>query len=189
MDTEFVPTPETEGKPFQVDKYGNHRIVMKGKESEWYKPKELATLEVVNKNGIVDVFIAATDYVHSGFLPTGCVLKTVLVDEDGDSDYYKFKFVDLVTDEVLDVDEVSSALSACTREQDYDVSVKASGIVDFVKIKVTALDIGREDLARVLDRDGVVDYLMSVPDPYEFDIYNEQQEVINLPNEKGGDRK
>ena len=80
MDKEFVPTPETEGKPFQVDKWGNHRIVMKGKEGEWYKPHELATLEVVNKNGVVDVFISATDYMDSGSLPTGCVLKAVAVD-------------------------------------------------------------------------------------------------------------
>ena len=85
MDTEFVPTPETEGKPFQVDKYGNHRIVMKGKESEWYKPKELATLKVDNKNGTTDVFFALAN-MYYGALPTGRVLKAVVVDEDAEDD-------------------------------------------------------------------------------------------------------
>ena len=56
--------------------------MIKGRESEWYKPKELATLEVVNKNGNVDIFISAT-FMYAGSLPTECVLRAVVVDEDG----------------------------------------------------------------------------------------------------------
>jgi len=184
MDTEFVPTPETDGKPFQVDKYGNHRIVMKGVKSDWYKPKELATLEVVNKNGNMDIFISAT-FMHPGPLPTECVLRAVVVDEDGDDGYYKFKFVDLVTDKVLDAGNVLSVIKECTRGQDYGVSVRASGRVDFVKIKVIAFDAyGQEYMIRQLNRDDVLDFLRRTLDPYEFDIYDEENEVINLPIEK-----
>ena len=185
-DAEFVPTLGTEGKPFQVDEYGNHRIVMKGKESTWHKPQELATLKVVNEDGTVDIFIAVNDMHVGGSLPTGCVLKTATVDEDGDVGYYKFKFIDLVTDEILDTDGVFDALSESTFERDYDIKVKmsTSGRADFVKIKITAIDaMGREDLDRVLNRDDVVDYLVNALDKYEFDIYDELYEVINLPDE------
>jgi len=176
---EFMPVPETEGKPFQIDKYGNHRIVMKGKEGVWHKINEMSTLEVDNKNGTKDVFFAVTK-LHTGPLPTECVLKAVVVDEDGDSDFYQFKIVDLVKNEILDADDVLNILQESTFEKDYLVNVKDSKRDDFVKIKVSEINIlDYEGLNKVLDRDGVLDYLMRTLDKHEFDIYDHDHFLIN----------
>lgn len=176
---EFVPVPETEGKPFQIDKYGNHRIVMKGKEGIWHKIHELSTLEVDNKNGTKDVFFAVTE-LHTGSLPTECVLKAIVVDEDGDSDFHQFKIVNLFCDEILRADSLLNILRESTLEQYYHINVKASKRDDFVKIKVVELNIlGFEDFDKVLDRDGVSDYLVKTLDRHKFDIYDHDHLLIN----------
>jgi hypothetical protein len=176
---EFMPIPETEGKPFQVDRYGNHRIVMKGKESIWFKKYELATLKVNNKDGSTDRFFAITD-MYYGVLPTMCVLKAVVVDEDGDSDYFQFKIVDLMKNEILEDCGVFNALQASTFEQDYCISVKMSKRDDFIKIKVVEHNsLGCSNLDKVLDKDGVTNYLVDALDRHEFDIYDSDHVLIN----------
>lgn len=172
---EFMPVQETEGKPFQVGKYGNHRIVMKGKEGVWHKINEISTLEVDNKNGTKDIFFAVTK-LHTGPFPTE-FLKAVVVDEDGDSDFYQFKIVDLVKNEILDADSVFNILQESTCEQDYFISVKDSKHEDFVKIKV--IEFSCTDLDKVLDRDSMVDYLVRTLDRHEFDIYDHDHVLIN----------
>jgi len=175
---EFVPVPETEGKPFQVDKYGNHRIVMNGKEGVWHKPYELSTLEVDNKNGTTDVFFAVTG-LYTESLPTESVLNVTIVDEDGDSDFYQFKILDIVNDKSLDADGVFDVLQESTFIQGYDFRVKESKHADFVKIKVVKLGVGCRSVDKVLDIYGVIDYLVNTLDRYEFDIYDTDHRLIN----------
>lgn len=176
---EFVPIKDTEGKPFQVDKYGNHRIVVMGNESRWHKIYEFATLKVENKNGTTDVFFAATKF-HNGYLPTECILKAVVVDEDGDSGYYRFKIVDRSNDEILEADDVYYILQTSTFEEDHGVSVKVSKNADFVKIKVVKFgDIGNRDTDIVLDRYGVTDYLVGTLNRHDFDIYDPVFGLVN----------
>ncbi len=179
---EFVPTEETEGKPFQADKYGNHRIVIKGKESRWHEKHEIATLNIDNKNGTADIFFAVTDD-HSGVLPIGRVLKVVTVDEEGDSDYHQFKIVDLVEDKILGVDKTLNVLLESMLGRgcdDYDIDVKPSKCNNFVKIRVVKINtVDCKNLNRVLDRDGIIDYLVHNLDRYEFDIYDTDYVLIN----------
>jgi len=68
------PTSETEDKPFQVDNYGNFRIIVNSKESEWVSYSEVALLEHNGRN-----YFGVSKYFQRIF-PTECVLRVDIYD-------------------------------------------------------------------------------------------------------------
>ncbi len=63
------PCDEDVGKAFQMDDYGNFRIVVNGKSGEWKSYNSIATVEV---DGILYIDVSA---YYEGVLPHECVLK------------------------------------------------------------------------------------------------------------------
>lgn len=170
---EYVPTQETKDKAFQEDAHRNFRIAVEGGLSEWKKNNEIAILKVHDRT-----YIGVSDFYH-GDLPKGCVLKVEIVDEDGESDFYKFKIIDLIADTVLDVDDIEEILrDPLYSEDEYTFIIKESKLKGFVKIAMT--ECGDPCLSeRIMTKGDVEEYLKKAFLPEEFDVINEEGEKIN----------
>lgn len=125
----FVPTLETEGKDFQMDDFGNFRIVVdtnKGKiMSDWALYQGITTIDTGT-----GLYIAVTDY-FKGYLPTECVLKVTKLDEEekvekaGDDGFVKIKIVDKLTDDkILNKKEIEDMLNTVLKECEFDLKVE-----------------------------------------------------------------
>ncbi len=69
-----VPCDETYGKAFQMDDYGNFRIVVHGFTSEWVSYESIASLM------LYDVQYIGVSAYYEGVLPHECVLKVEKTD-------------------------------------------------------------------------------------------------------------
>lgn len=174
---EYEPTPETTDRPFQVDKYGHHRIMVRGKSSEWYKHYQFATLKVD------DQIYIGVPRIHSGDLPKECVLRVEKVDEDGESNFYQFKIIDIEQSpatRVLERHEIFDIIYDPVYGDDYNVVVKESKCKDFVKIRIIEIaPFGSKEPDKILDEEAVKDFIIDAFDPYQVDIYNTEEELIN----------
>lgn len=178
-----VPIPECVGKPFQYDYEGNFRIVVKGHESCWTSPYEVATLiiegewvgndEVRNK----EIYIGVSG-VYTGDLPKECPLLITVVDGDGDANFVQVKVVDLDTGETLDEDEVEEQLYDSAQAGDLGVTVKASSIKDYVKVGIIEYgnSVGEE---HTMLKEDVESYLIKVFCSDEFDLLDVDGNKIN----------
>lgn len=173
---EFVPTQETENEPFQVDKYRNFRIVVKGRIGYWTSSDKIASIVV---DGVT--YIGVSDRFKD-ILPVGRILKIEEVDEDGETGFYQFKIAGIVEDRILDEDDVLDILRDPMYDEDYNITVKAARRKDFVKIRIVEFaPLGiKPDI--VLGEEEVIDFLIDAFDPFETDVYNTKGDIIN----KGG---
>lgn len=168
---EHLATPETTNKSFQEDSHGNFRIFVEGKSSEWKKYNEIAFLKVDDRT-----YIGVTEYFRD-YLPKRCALRVEVVDEDGESNFYKFKIIDLIADTVLDRDDVEDLLrDPLPIDGEYIFNIKESKLKDFVKIAITEFRDFREYMMTKKD---VEDYLKDTLLSEEFDVINENGEKIN----------
>ncbi len=74
-----IPCAETDGKAFQMDDYGNFRIVVHGFPSDWVSYRSIASLM------LYDVQYIGVSAYYEGVLPHECVLevkKTDIVDSE-----------------------------------------------------------------------------------------------------------
>jgi hypothetical protein len=71
----WIPCKETENKGFQMDDYGNMRIVVDGKEGNWSTYQSIASLEIDGQH-----YIGVSQF-YAGCLPHECVLKVEKVSE------------------------------------------------------------------------------------------------------------
>lgn len=71
----WIPCKETENKGFQVDDFGNIRIVVDDKKGEWSTYQSIADLEIDSQ-----YYIGVSAY-YEGKLPHECVLKVEKVSE------------------------------------------------------------------------------------------------------------
>lgn len=170
---EYVPTPDTTNKSFQEDSHGNFRIFVEGKFSQWQKYNEIAFLKVEDR-----AYIGVTDF-YRDYLPKRCALKVEVVDEDGETNFYKFKIIDLMADTVLDKDDVEDLLREPSfAEEDYTFNIKESKLKDFVKIAIT--DFRELPLmGRIMTKEDVEEYLKDTLLSEEFEVVNEDGEKIN----------
>lgn len=169
---EYVPTPETMDKSFQEDSYGNFRIFVEGKLSQWRKYNEIAFLKVEDRT-----YIGVTDF-YRDFLPKGCALRVEVVDEDGDANFYKFKITDLIADAVLDKDDIEDILQdPILVDGEYIFNIKESKLKDFVKIAITELEFPFQE--HIMTKEDVEQYLKNALLPEEFEVINEDGEKIN----------
>ncbi len=70
-----IPCKETENKGFQMDDFGNIRIVVGDRESEWLTYQSIAHLEIDNQ-----YYIGISQY-FAGYIPHECVLKVEKLSE------------------------------------------------------------------------------------------------------------
>lgn len=170
---EHVATPETIGKPFQKDRYGNYRIVVKGHASEWCKRYQLATLKVDG-----EIYIGVSD-IHDGHVPKECVAKIEVVDEDGEPNFYRFKIIDLAQNRALDLYDVYDTLGESPFDtEEYEFFVKGVSQEDFIKVRITQFGNYQES-ARLLTKEEVVDYIINTFSTGEFEVYDEDNNKIN----------
>ena len=161
-----------------MDDYGNFRIAInssKGQiESDWVTYEEIATINIGN-----GLFIGVSDH-YNGRLPTERLLRVEEIDEDGESNFYKFKIADLVEDRVLCPKEIDEIL----RDPPFDVEeygfvVVSSSRKDFVKVKI--IQFGNTDEQdRCLSKEEVVDYIIDTFPAVDFDVYNEENNIIEI---------
>lgn len=171
---EHEPTPETADRPFQVDKYGNYRITVKGKSSEWHKHYQLAALKVDDQ-----IYIGVSRS-HDGDLPKECVLRVDKVDEDGESNFYQFKIVDIEENKILDRYDVFDIIYDPVYGDDYNVVVKESKRKDFVKIRIAEIaPFGSKEPDKILNDEDVKDFIIDAFDLHQVDIYNTEGELVN----------
>lgn len=171
---EFVPTSETEKEPFQVDKYGNFRIVVKGRTSSWTRSDKIASIIVDD-----ETYIGATDRLKE-ILPTMSVLKVEKVDEDGETDFYRFKIVDLIEDRILDEDDVLDHLREPMSDVDFNIIVNTTMCKDFVKIKIIEYaPFGSKEENKVLNEEEVRKFIIDAFSAEEFDVYDRKEDVVN----------
>lgn len=118
----FVPIPECVGKSFQIDDYGNFRIVVDDKESDWVDYQGIATLSIGEK-----LYIGVSDY-FKGCLPTECVLKAEKRDDihkKEDEGFVKVKIVDKNKNEPLDMEDIEHVLEGVFLEREFSVTVES----------------------------------------------------------------
>lgn len=170
---EHVPTTETINRSFQEDSHGNFRIVVEGKSSEWEKYNEIAFLKVEDRT-----YIGVTDF-YRDYLPKRCALKVEVVDEDGETNFYKFKIIDLVEDSLLDRDDVEDLLQDSSFvEEEYVFNIKESKLKDFVKIAITEFrNFPLQE--HIMTKEEVEEYLKGTLPSEDFDIINEDGKKIN----------
>ena len=170
---EYSPTPETKNKAFQEDSHGNFRITVKEEFSEWKGHHEIAILKVEGQT-----YIGVADS-YDGDLPKECVLRLEIVDEEGDSNFYKFKIIDLVEDKVLYAEDVEEIILESLFEGDeYAFNIKQSKIKDFVKIAIT--EFGDDPLqSYIMTKEDVEEFLKKALPDEDYDIINEDGEKIN----------
>lgn len=174
---EFIPVEEYKDKPFQMDGYGNFRIVLNGArgkiESEWVSYQEMAIIKVDT-----DLFIGVSDY-YKGYLPTECMLKVEEVDEDGEPSFYKFKVADLIEDKIMSPKEIEDILINPPFDvEEYGIVVKPVSQKDFVKIRIT--QFGNTDTQdRFLSKEEVIDYVTDTFSAEDFDVYDEDNNLVN----------
>lgn len=171
---EYIPTFETKDKAFQEDAQRNFRIVVEGKSSEWKRRGDIAILNVHGR-----MYIGVSDLYHED-LPKKCALKVDVVDEDGDTDFYKFKIIDLIAETILGRDDVEDILrDPLFAEDEYRFDVRDSKLKGFIKIMIS--ERGDPSLSwRVNSKKEVEDYLNNVFVPEEFEVINEDGEQINV---------
>lgn len=183
----YKPIPEYEGKSFQMDSYGNFRIVMntiKGKiESGWVPYEGIATIDIdagmlcfVSDYLGDHQFIGVSDY-YKGCLPTEQILRIEKVDEDGESSFYKIKVTDIVEDKILGQNEILEIL----RDPPFDVEeygfvVKPVIQKDFVKVRITELGNFYD---RFLSREEFIDYIVDTFSAERFDVCDENGNIVN----------
>lgn len=117
------PIQETEGKAFQTDPYGNFRIIIDRKESEWVTYSGVATLKVDNK------FYFGVSKYFQGTFPTECVLKVEKYDEflekkEKNKGFVMVKITDIATNENLDGIEIKQILDVILFKNEFIFSVK-----------------------------------------------------------------
>lgn len=170
----FVPTPECMEETFQMDAFGNFRIWVKGKESEWVGYERIATLDVDGEK-----FVGVSAYFE-GYLPTECVLKVEVVDEDGEPNFFKCKIVDTEEDKILDCEEVEEILKDPPFDDEcYIYIVKESSQKDFVKIKMISYD-GSISEGKCLTNEEIIDVLIDTFAEGKYDIYDRDGNIINI---------
>jgi len=173
----FVPVPECEDKPFQMDDYGNFRIAInsaKGKiYSDWTIYKGVAAVHVGT-----GLFIGVSNY-YVGYLPTERVLRVEEVDEDGESNFYKCKIADLIADKIMNPKEIEEILKDPPFDvEEYGFVVKPASQKDFVKIRIIQFgNVDEQD--RFLSKEEIVDYIIDTFSAEDFDVYDENNNLIN----------
>lgn len=170
-----VPTPETKNCMYQEDWFGNFRILVGEEESDWQDIHDgIASLKIGG-----DLFVGVSSY-WGNILPSRCVLKVQKADESGETDFYKFKIVDLCQDIVLDNIEIADLLREQTFEEDYAFFVKTTKIDGFVKIKIIQIaQFGSEESDKILNEEDVTDFLIDVFDSYDYDVFDIKENKIN----------
>lgn len=173
----FLPIPECVDESFQMDDYGNFRIAVnsaKGKiYSNWTVYEGIAAVNVGT-----DSFIGVSNY-HEGYLPTERILRVEEVDEDGESNFYKFKIADLKADKIMGPGEIDEIL----RDPPFDVEeygfiVKSVSQKDFVKIRIVQFG-NTDDQDRSLSKEEVIDYIVDTFSAEDFDVYDENNNLVN----------
>ena len=179
VEKEFVPVEESVGKSFQMDNFGNFRIVVKGKESEWVGYERIATLKIEDEQ-----FIGVSEY-YKGYLPTECTLRVEVVDEDGDSNFLKCKIISIEDKRILDHDDVEDIIREPGFDaEDYGYLVKESSQKDFVKIRITQFgNYAEQD--RFFTKEEIIEYLTGAFPPEEFEVYDEDNNIINVRIDDG----
>lgn len=169
----FVPTSECMEEAFQMDAFGNFRICVKGKESEWVGYERIAILDIDGEK-----FIGVSAYFE-GYLPTECILRVEAVDEEGESNFFKCKIVDTEEDIILDSDDVEEILRDPTfDDEDYIYIVKKSSQKDFVKIKIISYDDSISG-GKCLTSEEIIDVLIDAFAEGKYDIYDRNGNIIN----------
>lgn len=175
---EFVPVDEYKDRPFQIDGYGNFRIIInsaRGKiESGWVAYQEIAVI-----NAGTDLFIGVSGY-YKGSLPTERVLKVEEVDEDGEPSFYKFKILRLVArDKIMNPKEIEEILINPPFDvEEYGIVVKPASQKDFVKIRITQYG-NYNDQDRFLSKEDVIKYIIDTFSVDDFDVYDEDNYLVN----------
>ena len=98
-------------------------------------------------------------------------------DESGDTDFYKFKIVDLRQDIVLNNIEIANFLKEKVYEEDYKFFVKTTKIDGFIKIKIIEISLiysGNPD--RILSEEEVTDFLIDIFDLFDYDVIDIKRE-------------
>jgi hypothetical protein len=120
-----------------------------------------------------------TDF-YRDYLPKRCALKVDVVDEDGQTNLYKFKIIDLIADTVLDRDDVEDLLQdPLLVDGEYAFNIKESKLKDFVKIAITEFrDFPLRE--HIMTKEEVEEYLKGTLLSEEFDVINADGEKINM---------
>lgn len=178
-----VPIPECVGKPFQYDYEGNFRIVVKGHESKWTSPYDVATLTIedewVGNDDIhsKEIYIGVSG-VHTGELPKECPLLITIVDGDGDANFVQVKIIDLDTGETLDKDDVEEQLYDSIYQNDMGIVVKDSSIKDYVKVRMTEFRTSTDE-DNIIIKEDAEHYLIKAFPSGEFDVFDADGNKIN----------
>lgn len=175
MQGRHVPTPETKDGMYQEDRFGNFRIVVREEESKWIdRWNGVASLTIDG-----ELFIGVSPHLGD-VLPSKCVLKVQKADENGDTNFYKFKIADLCQDIVLDSGQVADILREHVYEEDYTFFVKDTKRDGFVKIKIIQIaPFGSEEPDTVLKEEEVTDFLIDVFDSSDYDVIDIKENKIN----------
>lgn len=128
----YVPTPDSVGKSFQMDNYGNFRIVVNGMEGEWVGNHEMATVDVGTGLyiGVLKSF--------KGNIPAESVLRVEKVEEGENKkadivekksgkkheDFVQVKIFDKESKRNLDVEEIEDILDSILLKREFDFVVK-----------------------------------------------------------------
>lgn len=169
----YVPTPETKDGMYQEDKFGNFRIVVREEESKWVD-SGIASLVIDG-----ELFIGVSSHLGDS-LPSKCVLKVQKADENGDTNFYKFKVADLCQDIILDCGQVADILRENMYEEDYAFFVKDTKRNGFVKIKIIQIfPFGSEEPDIVLNEVEVTDFLIDSFDSCDYDVIDIKENKIN----------
>ncbi len=178
-----VSIPECIGKPFQYDYDGNFRIVVKGHASKWTSPYDIATLTIEGEwtgNDEIrsrEIYIGVSE-LHTGDLPKECPLLITVVDGDGDANFIQVKIVDLEASKILDKDDVEEQLCDPIYSDDMGVTVKASNIKDYVKVRITEFGIGAGNDS-IMSKEDVECHLTRIFSSDEFDVLDVDGNKIN----------
>lgn len=170
-----IPTPDTKNGMYQEDWFGNFRIVVGEEKSCWQDIYDgVASLNIGG-----ELFIGVSPH-WGNILPSRCVLKIQKADENGDTDFYKFKIVDLCQDIVLNNIEIADILKEKVYEEDYTFFVKTTKIDEFVKIKIIEISLlGGDKPDRILSEEEVKDFLIDIFDSFDYDVINTKENKIN----------
>lgn len=170
-----VPTAETKNSMYQEDLFGNFRIIVGEEESSWQDTYDgIASLKIDG-----DLFIGVSQY-WGNVLPSRCVLKVKTVDENGDTDFYKFKVVNLCQDIVLDNIEVADLLIEKTYTEDHTIFVKTTKRNGFVKIKIIQIaPFGSDEPDKILNEEEVTDFIIDTFNSCDYDVIDIKENKIN----------
>ncbi len=175
-DDRYVPVKEDIDKAFQMDRFGNFRIVVGDKQSKWVSYQEIAALNIED-----DTYIGVSKFFE-GIIPTESVFKIKEADMDGDTDFYVFKVIDSDQDLVLDSEQVEDLLiENDIYSGDFTFHVRPVRDTDFFKIKIIEIEpAGSYESDKLLNKEEVTDFMIDAfPSLGSYDIFDAKGDKIN----------